>query len=167
MNWLTRVRNAIPFIAKRDTPDNLWVKCAGCAQMIFAKEFEDNLFVCPVCNQHGRIGPSTRFHQLFDEGSWIVLSNPKTVEDPLKFRDSKKYVDRLKAARTETGEADALINAQGRIDGQPVVIGVQDFAFMGGSMGVAVGEAFIAGIRAAVAANCPYEIGRASCRERV
>lgn len=162
MNWLTRVRNAIPFIAKRDSPDNLWIKCAGCAQMIFAKEYEDNLSVCPVCNHHGRIGPTTRFHQLFDEGSWIVLANPKTVEDPLKFRDSKKYVDRLKSARAETGEADALINAQGRIEGQPIVIGVQDFAFMGGSMGIAVGEAFIAGIHTAIAANCPYVIFTAS-----
>ena len=66
MNWLTRVRNAIPFIAKRDTPDNLWIKCTGCLQMIFAKEYEDNLSVCPVCNHHGRIGPTDRFHQLFD-----------------------------------------------------------------------------------------------------
>ncbi len=162
MNWLTRVRNAIPFIAKRDTPDNLWIKCSGCAQMIFAKEYEDNLSVCPVCNHHGRIGPGDRFEMLLDEGSWIVLANPRTVEDPLKFRDSKKYVDRLKAARTETGESDALVNAQGRIEGQPVVIGVQDFAFMGGSMGVAVGEAFIAGIRSAIAANCPYVIFTAS-----
>ena len=162
MNWLTRVRNAIPFIAKRDTPDNLWIKCSGCAQMIFAKEYQDNLSVCPVCNHHGRIGPSDRFNQLFDEDSWIVLANPRTVEDPLKFRDSKKYVDRLKAARAETGESDALINAQGRIEGKPVVIGVQDFAFMGGSMGVAVGEAFIAGIRSAIAAHCPYVIFTAS-----
>ena len=162
MNWLTRVRNAIPFIAKRDTPDNLWIKCTGCAQMIFAKEYEDNLSVCPVCNHHGRIGPTARFHQLFDEDSWIVLANPRTVEDPLKFRDSKKYTDRLKSARTETGESDALVNAQGRIEGQPVVIGVQNFAFMGGSMGVAVGEAFISGIRTAIAAHCPYVIFTAS-----
>jgi acetyl-CoA carboxylase carboxyl transferase subunit beta len=162
MNWLTRVRNAIPFIAKRDTPDNLWIKCSGCAQMIFAKEYDENLSVCPVCNHHGRIGPTDRFHQLFDEESWTVLANPKVVEDPLKFRDSKKYVDRLKAARTDTGESDALTNAKGAIEGQSVVIGVQDFAFMGGSMGVAVGEAFISGIRAAIAANCPYVIFTAS-----
>ena len=162
MNWLTRVRNAIPFIAKRDTPDNLWIKCSGCAQMIFAKEYEDNLSVCPVCNHHGRIGPTDRFHQLFDEESWTVLANPKVVEDPLKFRDSKKYVDRLKTARTDTGESDALINAKGTIEGQTVVIGVQDFAFMGGSMGVAVGEAFISGIRAAIAENCAYVIFTAS-----
>lgn len=162
MNWLTRVRNAIPFIAKRDTPDNLWIKCSGCAQMIFAKEYEDNLSVCPVCNHHGRIGPADRFGQLFDEGSWTILANPKTLEDPLKFRDSKKYVDRLKSARAETGEADALVNAKGTIEKQPVVIGVQDFAFMGGSMGVAVGEAFIAGVRTAIAAHCPYVIFTAS-----
>jgi acetyl-CoA carboxylase carboxyl transferase subunit beta len=162
MNWLTRVRNAIPFIAKRDTPDNLWIKCSGCAQMIFAKEYEDNLSVCPVCNHHGRIGPAERFRNLFDEDSWIVLANPRVVEDPLKFRDSKKYADRLKAARAQTGESDALINAQGRVEGRQVVIGVQDFAFMGGSMGVAVGEAFIAGIRSAIAAHCPYVIFTAS-----
>jgi acetyl-CoA carboxylase carboxyl transferase subunit beta len=162
MNWLTRVRNAIPFIAKRDTPDNLWIKCTGCAQMIFAKEYEDNLSVCPVCNHHGRIGPTDRFHQLFDEESWTILANPKVVEDPLKFRDSKKYVDRLKTARTDTGESDALTNAMGTIEGQTVVIGIQDFAFMGGSMGVAVGEAFISGIRAAIAENCAYVIFTAS-----
>lgn len=162
MNWLTRVRNAIPFIAKRDTPDNLWIKCPGCAQMIFAKEYEDNLSVCPVCNHHGRIGPSARFEHLFDQGSWAVLPSPKVIEDPLKFRDSKKYVDRIKAARAETGESDALINAQGTIEGETIVVGVQDFAFMGGSMGIAVGEAFIIGVRAAIEANCPYVIFTAS-----
>lgn len=162
MNWLTRVRNAIPFIAKRDTPDNLWIKCPGCAQMIFAKEYEDNLSVCPVCNHHGRIGPSARFEHLFDEGSWTVLPSPKVTEDPLKFRDSKKYADRIKTARAETGESDALINAQGTIEGETIVVGVQDFAFMGGSMGIAVGEAFIIGVRAAIEAHCPYVIFTAS-----
>jgi acetyl-CoA carboxylase carboxyl transferase subunit beta len=162
MNWLTRVRNALPFIAKKDTPDNLWVKCSSCAQMVFAKEYQENLSVCPVCQHHGRIGAAARFAHLFDEGSWATLPNPKTQEDPLKFRDSKKYTDRIKAARTETGEQDALINAKGRIDGQTLVIGVQDFAFMGGSMGIAVGEAFISGIRAAIEAHCPYVIFTAS-----
>ncbi len=162
MNWLTRVRNAIPFIAKKDTPDNLWIKCPSCAQMIFAREYEENLSVCPACNHHGRIGPRARFAQLFDEGSWTILAAPATREDPLKFRDTKKYADRIKAARTQTGEADALVNAKGKIEGAPVVIGVQDFAFMGGSMGIAVGEAFIAGIEAAVKAKCPYVIFTAS-----
>ncbi len=162
MNWLTRVRKAIPFIDKRDTPDNLWVKCPACAQMIFAKEYEENLSVCTACGHHGRIGPAERFPQLFDEGSWKILPAPKTQEDPLKFKDSKKYADRLKAARAETGEADALVNARGRIEGRRAVIGVQDFAFMGGSMGVAVGEAFIAGVREAIKGRCPYIIFTAS-----
>lgn len=162
MNWFTRVRNAIPFIAKRDTPDNLWIKCPSCAQMIYTKEYEENLSVCTACAHHGRIGPAQRFPQLFDEGSWKILDAPRTVEDPLKFRDSKKYIDRLKAARAETGEQDALVNAKGRIEGHRAVIGVQDFAFMGGSMGVAVGEAFIAGVREAIKDRCPYVIFTAS-----
>jgi acetyl-CoA carboxylase carboxyl transferase subunit beta len=162
MNWLSRVRNALPFIAKKETPDNLWHKCPGCSQMIFVKEYVENLSVCPACNHHGRIGTNERFMQLFDESNWQPLANPKTVEDPLKFRDSKKYSDRIKAARLETGETDALLNAKGKIEGHEVVIGVQDFAFMGGSMGIAVGEAFIAGIRAAIKANCPYVIFTAS-----
>jgi acetyl-CoA carboxylase carboxyl transferase subunit beta len=157
MSWLTRVRNAIPFIAKRDTPDNLWVKCPGCGQMVFAREYEENLSVCPTCGHHGRIGPKARFDQLLDPG-YTVLPTPRVAEDPLKFRDSKKYTDRIKAARAATGEQDALLNASGTIDGRRAVIGVQDFAFMGGSMGVAVGAAFIAGARAAIAAKAPYII---------
>ena len=162
MNWLSRVRNKIPFIAKNDTPENLWHKCPGCSQMVFVKEYLENLSVCPVCDHHGRIGPKERIAHIFDEGSWSTVPSPKSPEDPLKFRDSKKYTDRIKAARTATGEQDALINAKGRIEGRQAVIGIQYFAFMGGSMGVAVGEAFIAGIRAAIAARCPYIIFTAS-----
>jgi acetyl-CoA carboxylase carboxyl transferase subunit beta len=158
MNWLTKVRNAIPFIAKKETADTLWHKCPGCAQMVFVKEYIENLSVCPVCSHHGRIGPTERFDQLFDFNSCKVLPTPKVPEDPLKFRDSKKYTDRIKAARTATDEYDALINARGCIEGHKVVIGVQDFAFMGGSMGVAVGEAFLAGVRAAIADHAPYII---------
>jgi acetyl-CoA carboxylase carboxyl transferase subunit beta len=162
MNWLTKVRNAIPFIARKDTPDNLWIKCGKCAQMVFAKEYAENQSICPACDHHGRIGPTARFEQLFDDAKFTLISNPKTAEDPLKFRDTKKYPDRIKAARASTGEEDALINAHGTIEGQPVVIGVQDFAFMGGSMGIAVGEAFITGVRAAIAANAPYVMFTAS-----
>jgi acetyl-CoA carboxylase carboxyl transferase subunit beta len=158
MNWLTRVRNALPFAAKKETPDTLWHKCPSCAQMIFVKEYEENLSVCPVCNHHGRIGPHLRFAQVFDEGSWQHIPSPKAPEDPLKFRDSKKYSDRIKAARAATGEHDALLNARGRIEGHRAVLGVQDFAFMGGSMGVGVGEAFVSGARAAIADHCPYII---------
>jgi acetyl-CoA carboxylase carboxyl transferase subunit beta len=158
MNWLTRVRNAMPFIAKRETEGNLWNKCPSCSQMIFIKEYEENLSVCTVCGHHGRIGPHARFHQILDDSSWTMLPSPRAPEDPLKFRDSKKYVDRIKAARAATGEHDALLNAKGRIEGQGVVVGVQDFAFMGGSMGVGVGEAFIAGAKAALADKVPYII---------
>jgi len=160
MSWLNRVRNAIPFIARKtsDTPDNLWQKCPSCGQMVFQKEWDENLAVCPRCDHHGRIGPKTRFAQIFDAGSVSVLPSPQVKEDPLKFRDSKRYVERIKAARAKTGEQDALINARGTIEGQEAVVGVQDFAFMGGSMGTAVGAAFVAGIREATSRRCPYII---------
>ncbi|RIA36645.1 acetyl-CoA carboxylase carboxyltransferase subunit alpha [Hephaestia caeni] len=162
MSWLTRVRNALPFVPKAQTPENLWYKCKGCGQMVFTKELEDNLYVCPKCDHHERIGPTHRFAYLFDEGSYSELPTPRVTEDPLKFRDSKRYVDRLKAARTSTGEQDALITARGTIEGRKAIVGVQDFAFMGGSMGLAVGEAFVAGVEAAIADNCPYVIFTAS-----
>jgi acetyl-CoA carboxylase carboxyl transferase subunit beta len=159
MSWISRVRNALPFIAKKsDTPDNLWHKCPACAQMVFAREWEDNLSVCPKCNHHGRIGPKERFRQIFDEDSFRVLATPTVREDPLKFKDSKRYADRIKAARIQTNEKDALINAHGTIDDVPAVVGVQDFAFMGGSMGLAVGAAFVQGVDEAVTRHCPYII---------
>lgn len=158
MSWLDRVRKKIPFIAKREGPDNLWYKCPACAQMIFMKEYEENLSVCPKCGHHGRIGPDARFDQLFDGGVYTPLPTPQVREDPLKFRDTKRYTDRIKAARTSTGEQDALINARGMIEGFKVIVGVQDFAFMGGSMGLAVGAAFVAGAMAAIEDKCPYII---------
>ncbi|WP_454280780.1 acetyl-CoA carboxylase, carboxyltransferase subunit beta [Sphingomonas sp. Marseille-Q8236] len=162
MSWLNSVRNVIPFVAKRETPDNLWHKCKGCGQMVFTKELEDNLNVCPKCDHHDRIGPKARFRHLLDEGSCNELPPAKVPEDPLKFRDSKRYADRLKAARANAAENDALVNARGTILGHKVVIGVQDFAFMGGSMGLAVGEAFVRGVEAAIADQCPYVIFTAS-----
>ncbi len=159
MSWITRVRNAIPFIARKsDTPDNLWHKCPSCQQMVFTREWEDNLEVCSKCDHHGRIGPNTRFRQIFDEGSFTVLATPQVREDPLKFRDSTRYSDRIKAARAETNERDALINAHGTILERPAVVGVQDFAFMGGSMGLAVGAAFVQGVEEAVRRRTPYVI---------
>ena len=164
MSWLSSVRNALSFVVPvhKETPDNLWHKCKGCGQMVFVKELEDNLYVCPHCDHHERIGPRLRFQYLFDEGSCEELPAPKVAEDPLKFRDSKRYADRLKAARTATGESDAFVNARGRIDGQQVVVGVQDFAFMGGSMGQAVGEAIVRGIEAAIEHRVPYVVFTAS-----
>jgi acetyl-CoA carboxylase carboxyl transferase subunit beta len=164
MSWLSSVRNALSLVVptRKETPDNLWHKCKGCGQMVFAKEMEENLHVCPKCDHHERIGPRERFEYLFDEGSCAELPAPRVAEDPLKFRDSKKYVDRLKAARIATGETDAFIDARGRIMGHKVVIGVQDFAFMGGSMGQAVGEAFIRGVQAAIEDECPFIVFTAS-----
>jgi acetyl-CoA carboxylase carboxyl transferase subunit beta len=158
MSWLTRVRNAIASVTTKETPENLWHKCPSCGQMIFTKEFEENLSVCPSCDHHGRIGARKRFSLTFDDGQYILLPAPRVPEDPLKFRDTKKYADRIKAARTATNEPDALLNARGTIAGYEAIVGVQDFAFMGGSMGVGVGEAFIAGIRAAIDARLPYII---------
>ncbi|MCB2057238.1 MAG: acetyl-CoA carboxylase carboxyltransferase subunit beta [Novosphingobium sp.] len=157
MSWLDRVRNSLPFTTKRDTPDNLWIKCPSCKEMLFTKEYEDNLSVCPRCEHHGRIGADARFAQLLDPG-FEVLPGPKVKEDPLKFRDQKKYPDRLKAARTANPHPDALTNAKGAILGQKCVLGVQDFAFMGGSMGMAVGAAFVAGVDHAIKDKCGYVI---------
>lgn len=161
MSWLNRVRNKIPFLPKRETADNLWHKCPECGAMVFLKEYEENLYVCPRCDHHGRIGPAARFGMLLDPG-YSVLPTPSVKDDPLKFRDAKRYTDRLKAARAATGETDALLNAQGAIEGHPVVMGVQDFAFITGSMGTAVGAAFVAGVRAAIEARAPYLIVTAS-----
>ena len=162
MSWLNSVRNALSFGPKKTTADNLWHKCKSCEQMVFLKEWEENQHVCPKCDHHDRIGPAERFAALFDEGSWQPIAAPKVAEDPLKFRDSKRYTDRLKAARAETAEQDALANAVGQIGGHRAVVGVQDFAFMGGSMGLAVGEAFVRGVENAIEARCPYVIFTAS-----
>ena len=157
MSWLNRVRNSIPFLPKRETPETLWHKCHECDAMVFTKEWEENLNVCPRCGQHARIGTRRRFEQLLDPG-YTILPNPAVREDPLKFRDSKRYSDRIRAARQQTGEPDALMNARGTIDGRAAVVGVQDFAFMGGSMGLGVGAAFVAGARAAIEDRCGYLI---------
>ncbi len=157
MSWINRVRNSLPFTQKRDTPDNLWVKCPSCSEMLFTKEYEENLFVCPRCEHHGRISANVRLAQLMDAG-FELLSAPSVKEDPLKFRDSKKYTDRLKIARAANPHADALTNAIGAIDGNKAVVGVQEFAFMGGSMGMAVGSAFVAGVDRAIREKCAYVI---------
>ena len=157
MSWLTRVRNALPFAPKRETPDNLWVKCPRCHDMLFSREYEANLYVCPRCEYHGRIGADARLKQILDEG-YELLPEPEVREDPLKFRDSKKYTDRLKQARAANPHCDAFTAAYGRIDGRPAVVGVQDFNFMAGSMGMAVGEAFCQGAQKALDEHCGYVV---------
>jgi acetyl-CoA carboxylase carboxyl transferase subunit beta len=156
MSWLSRVRSGIPFLPKRQTAENLWHKCGKCGTMVFVKEWEENYSVCPRCDFHDRIGPAKRFEQLFDAAEFEILPSPEVREDPLRFRDTKRYTDRLKTARATTEERDALVNARGRIDGHKAIVGVQDFAFMGGSMGIAVGAAFVAGVRAAIEDKVPY-----------
>ena len=155
MNWITRVRNSLPFVAKRETPDNLWVKCPSCQEMLFVKEYEENLHVCPNCGHHGRISADQRLTLLLDEG-YSVLPQPEVTEDPLKFKDSKKYTERLKQARAKNPHKDAFTVGSGAILGQSAVVGVQDFGFMGGSMGMAVGTAFCAGAQEALDRKCGY-----------
>ncbi|MXO61952.1 acetyl-CoA carboxylase, carboxyltransferase subunit beta [Qipengyuania oceanensis] len=157
MNWLTRVRNSISWLPKRSTDKDLWVKCPGCQEMIFAKEYEENCYVCPRCEHHGRIGADERLAMLLDEG-FEMLAQPEVKEDPLKFKDSKKYTDRLKQARAKSPHADAFSVGSGTIDGHPAVVGVQDFGFMGGSMGMAVGTAFCQGAERALSRKCPYVV---------
>ena len=157
MSWLTRVRNSLSLIRKRETPDNLWMKCPACAEMLFVPDYEQNLSVCSRCDHHGRIGAAARLDQLLDPG-FTVLPAPAVKQDPLHFRDSKKYTDRLKTARAHYPYPDALTHATGTIEGRRLVLGVQDFAFMGGSMGMAVGAALAAGVEAAIAQRCAYVI---------
>ncbi|WP_265570234.1 acetyl-CoA carboxylase, carboxyltransferase subunit beta [Sphingomicrobium nitratireducens] len=156
MSWIDKVRNGIPFLPKRQSDDQLWHKCKSCEAMVFTREWADNAYVCPRCEHHDRIGPQERFILLFDRNEYQRLPSPEVREDPLKFKDSKKYTERMKQARAKTGEKDALINAKGKIEGRTCIVGVQDFAFMGGSMGIAVGAAVVAGLRAAIAEKAPY-----------
>jgi acetyl-CoA carboxylase carboxyl transferase subunit beta len=155
MNWFNRVRNSLAFLPKRATEKDLWVKCPGCQQMVFAQEYAENLQVCPRCEHHGRIGADERLRQLLDEG-YDVLPQPEVREDPLKFRDTKKYTDRLKQARAKNPHRDAFTVGSGTIEERPAVVGVQDFGFMGGSMGMAVGTAFCQGAERALTRRCPY-----------
>ncbi len=155
MSWISKVRNSLPFMTKRETPDNLWVKCPKCQEMLFAQEYEENQSVCPRCDHHGRLGADQRLASLLDEG-FEMLSQPEVSEDPLKFRDTKKYTDRLKQARAKNPHRDAFSVGSGAIEGRPAVVGVQDFGFMGGSMGMAVGTAFCAGAERALSRKCAY-----------
>ncbi|MBV7260170.1 acetyl-CoA carboxylase, carboxyltransferase subunit beta [Erythrobacter crassostreae] len=156
MNWFTRVRNSLGFSdEKKASEKDLWIKCKSCQEMLFVQEYEDNLSVCPRCEHHGRINADARLALLLDHG-FELLPQPQVTEDPLKFKDSKKYTDRLKDARAKNPHDDAYSVGSGTIDGRPAVVGVQDFAFMGGSMGMAVGMAFCAGAERALTRKCPY-----------
>jgi len=156
MNWFTRVRNSLGFGSeKNSTEKDLWIKCPNCQEMLFVAEYSENSSVCPKCDHHGRISADDRLSMLLDPG-FELLPQPEVAEDPLKFKDSKKYTERLKVARAKNPHADAFVTGSGAIDGRPAVVGVQDFSFMGGSMGMAVGMAFCAGAERALARKCPY-----------
>ena len=152
MSWLTNyVRPKIrALVSKSDVPDNLWAKCSNCGQMIFHRDLAASNKVCPNCGHHMRLTAEERLKLLFDGGSYELLELPETVQDPLRFRDQQRYTERLKKARSSTGLKDAIQIAVGEIGGQSAVIAAFDFRFMGGSMGVAVGEGFVIGARAAV-----------------
>jgi len=155
MSWLTRVRNSLGLSPKRATEKDLWIKCPSCQEMLFTKEYRENLHVCPRCDHHGRISANDRLALLLDEG-FDLLEQPSVKEDPLKFRDTKKYTDRLKQARANNPHDDAFSVGSGTISGHAAVVGVQDFGFMGGSMGMAVGTAFCAGAERALTRKCAY-----------
>ena len=157
MNWISNyVRPRINSIfSRREVPDNLWTKCSECDTMLFHRELTDNLNVCSNCNHHMHITPRDRFHALYDGGLFTEIDVPEPNADPLGFRDQKKYPDRMKAAVKATGEKDAMLVAEGNIGRTEVVTAAQDFSFMGGSMGMYVGNAIIAACQRAVKKKCP------------
>ena len=158
MNWLKNiVRPKLKQLVggQKEIPDNLWYKCPSCEEMIFHRELDKNFRVCSHCGHHLRLGSSERLKMLFDNGEFQSIDLPEASADPLKFRDRRKYTDRLKEAQVKTGLKDALTVAHGRMGGLNVVIAAFDFSFMGGSMGVGVGEGLITAARLAVVQNAP------------
>src|ERR1700728_1481112 len=163
MNWLTNVvRPKIRNILRRETPENLWIKCPDSGQLVFYKDVEANQFVIPGSNYHMRMSATARLKAMFDNATWFDIAVPEVPIDPLKFRDERRYLDRLKDARTKTGMNDAVKLGYGKLEGLATVIGVQDFDFMGGSLGMAAGEAIIRGLDTAVEKGCPFVLFAAS-----
>lgn len=167
MNWINNfVRPKIKALAdmasKKDVPDNLWHKCPGCNAMLHHQELQKHLNVCHHCGHHLRMDVMDRLAMLFDGGSYQLVDLPKTVADPLKFKDRKKYTDRMKDAQASTGRKDAIAVAQGTIGGHTAVIAALDFSFMGGSMGAAVGDGLVTASRLAVMLGAPFIVIPAS-----
>ncbi len=164
MNWISNVvRPKIRgLLTKRDTPENLWVKCPETGEMVFHKDLEANQFVFPGSGYHQRIDANSRLRLIFDDGKWEPIEMPSAPVDPLKFRDQRRYSERLKAAKAKTGLEDAIIAGLGEILGTKVVAAVQDFDFMGGSLGMAAGEAFLTAAARAVDESRPFVLFAAS-----
>jgi acetyl-CoA carboxylase carboxyl transferase subunit beta len=164
MNWISNVvRPKIrSFLNRRETPENLWIKCPETGQLVFYKDVESNQFVIPGSNYHMRMGAMARMKSVFDNETWFDIAIPEVPVDPLKFRDERRYTDRLKDARAKTGANDAIKLGYGKLDGLPVVVAVQDFDFMGGSLGMAAGEAVVKGLQTAVDKSTPFIMFAAS-----
>jgi acetyl-CoA carboxylase carboxyl transferase subunit beta len=163
MNWISNVvRPKIRSYFRRETPENLWIKCPDTGQLVFYKDVEANLFVIPRSNYHMRMNATARLKSVFDNQTWIDISVPEVPLDPLKFRDERRYTDRLKDARSRTGTRDAIKLGLGKLETLPVVIGAQDFDFMGGSLGLAAGEAVIKGLETAIEKGTPFIMFAAS-----
>ncbi len=164
MNWITNfVRPKInSMLGRREVPENLWVKDPETGEMVFHKDLEENQFVIPASGHHMKISAKERLKFFFDEGKYELIENPKVAQDPLKFRDEKRYTDRLKEAKAKTSQEDAILNASGTIDGLPVIVTVQDFAFMGGSLGMAAGEAIVHAFETALKHKRPLILFAAS-----
>jgi len=165
VNWINNVvRPKIRsfLTTKREVPDNLWVKCPETGQMVFYKDLEANQFVVPSSGHHMRMGAQARLAALFDGGEYVKVPVPAVAQDPLKFRDGKRYADRLRDAKAATALDDAVLIGEGKLDGQDVVAAAQDFRFMAGSLGMAAGEAVISGMLLAAERGTPFILFAAS-----
>ena len=157
MNWITNyMRPRLnSMLGRRDMPENLWIKCPETGEVVFHRDVEDNLFVIPSSGHHMKIPAMKRLESFYDDGKFSIVENPEVAQDPLKFRDQKRYIDRLRENRAKTGMDDSIINATGRLEGMEIVTTLHDFAFMGGSLGMAAGEAIIKGFETAIDKHCP------------
>ncbi|HIE04758.1 MAG TPA: acetyl-CoA carboxylase carboxyltransferase subunit beta [Candidatus Latescibacteria bacterium] len=158
MKWFERMKKGIRTLTKRELPEDLWVKCEGCGEILYRRELETSLWVCPKCGYHFRIGHKEYINILLDAGSFEEMYAELTSADPLKFKDSKRYTDRVREARRRTGTNSALRTGAGSIEGHPVAFGVMDFGFIGGSMGSAVGEKFVRLVDRAVSDGRPLVV---------
>lgn len=163
MNWISNVvPPKIRSMLKRDTPENLWVKCPDSGQLVFHKDLAANLYVVPGSGYHMRCPAKERLNAMFDNAAYEEIATPEVPVDPLKFKDVKRYTDRLKEYRSKTGNQDAVKLAVGKIENTPATVAIQDFEFMGGSLGMAAGEAIITGMETAIARKTPFIIFTAS-----
>ena len=163
MNWMSNVvPPKIRSFLRRETPENLWVKCPESGELVFHKDLESNLYVVPGSGYHMRMPVKARFDMVFDDAAYTELPLPDVPLDPLKFRDVKRYTDRLKENRAKTGADDAIRLCAGKLEGLDTIVAIQDFDFLGGSLGMAAGEAVIKGLETAVEKGCPFVLFAAS-----